>query len=100
MVNPVALPPGRARLATNPAPTGSMTTANTIGCVRLTLQQRRYSDGTSCHDDFRRGRNQFGRMFANLVGIGRGPANVDPHVAAVNPAQLLQTLQQSRNAGL
>jgi hypothetical protein len=32
-VNPVALPPGRAMLVTNPAPTGSMTFANTIGTL-------------------------------------------------------------------
>ena len=35
VVNPVALPPGRARLATKPAPTGSTTTTNTIGTVRV-----------------------------------------------------------------
>ena len=34
-VNPVALPPGCANLATRPAPTGSMTFANTIGTVRV-----------------------------------------------------------------
>jgi len=34
-VNPVALPPGCARLATKPAPTGSMTTTNTIGTMRV-----------------------------------------------------------------
>jgi hypothetical protein len=34
-VNPVALPPGRGRLSTKPAPTGSMTNANTIGTVRV-----------------------------------------------------------------
>jgi hypothetical protein len=28
-------PPGRARLATNPEPTGSATTANTIGIVSV-----------------------------------------------------------------
>jgi len=33
IVNPVALPPGRARLATKPAPTGSITTTKTIGTV-------------------------------------------------------------------
>src|SRR6516162_2793678 len=33
---PVALPPGRARLSTNPAPTGSTVCANTIGTVRVT----------------------------------------------------------------
>ena len=32
-VNPVALPPGRANLATKPAPTGSTTFTNTIGTV-------------------------------------------------------------------
>ena len=31
----VALPPGRAKLETKPAPTGSMTTTNTIGTVRV-----------------------------------------------------------------
>ena len=30
----------------------------------------------------------------------RGPAGVDPHVAAVGPAQLLQPLQERRDAGL
>src|SRR5262249_46086044 len=34
-VNPVALPPGRARLFTNPAPTGSAATGKTIGTVRV-----------------------------------------------------------------
>ena len=32
---PVALPPGRARLATQPPPTGSIVVTNTIGTVRL-----------------------------------------------------------------
>src|SRR5437764_11895526 len=35
LVNPVALPPGRARLSTKPAPTGSDTSTNTIGTVRV-----------------------------------------------------------------
>ena len=34
-MKPVALPPGRARLSTKPAPTGSPTTGNTIGTVRV-----------------------------------------------------------------
>ena len=33
-MKPVTLPPGRARLATKPAPTGSVTVAKTIGKVR------------------------------------------------------------------
>ena len=35
MIKPVALPPGRARLSTKPAPTGSGTIANTIGTMRV-----------------------------------------------------------------
>ena len=34
-VKPVALPPGRAKLSTKPAATGSETTGNTIGTVRV-----------------------------------------------------------------
>jgi hypothetical protein len=34
-MRPVALPPGRAKLSTNPAPTGSATCTNTIGTVRV-----------------------------------------------------------------
>src|SRR5262245_43078912 len=33
--NPVVLPPGRAKLATKPAPTGSNSPANTIGTTRV-----------------------------------------------------------------
>jgi hypothetical protein len=32
---PVAFPPGRAKLATKPAPTGSLTNTKTIGTVRV-----------------------------------------------------------------
>src|SRR5205823_5630990 len=35
VVNPVALPPGRARLATKPAATGSGVWVNTIGTLRV-----------------------------------------------------------------
>jgi hypothetical protein len=34
-------------------------------------------------------RDQFRRVFANVVGIASTPAGVDPHVATVGPAQLL-----------
>ena len=35
IMNPVALPPGRAKLSTKPEPTGSGTITNTIGTVRV-----------------------------------------------------------------
>jgi hypothetical protein len=34
------------------------------------------------------------------IGITDAPAGVDPHVAAINPAQLLQALQECREASL
>src|SRR5262245_53716503 len=37
LMNPVALRPGRARLSTKPEPTGSGTSTNTIGTVRVAL---------------------------------------------------------------
>jgi formate-dependent nitrite reductase cytochrome c552 subunit len=44
-------------------------------------------------------RGQFRRGFANAVGIARAPAVIDPHVAAVGPAQLRQPLQKRRGLG-
>jgi len=37
LMKPVTLPPGRARLPTKPAPTGSETTAKTTGIVRVSF---------------------------------------------------------------
>ena len=54
----------------------------------------------SGQNDIRRERDQFRRVSANVVGIGRGPTSVDPHIATVGPAQLLQALQERRDAGL
>ena len=51
-------------------------------------------------DDVGRERDQFRRVSANGVGIGRGPAGVDPHVAADGPAQQRQPLMERRDAGL
>jgi hypothetical protein len=133
IVNPVALPPGRARLATKPAPTGvdhnrehdrhrarrrarfraSVRRAHRIRVAVLAarfarqrgtagrLQQRRHGCGTSsCDDDVRPEGDQFGRVSAKAVGVGRGPANVDPDVATVGPTQLAQGLCERRDAGL
>ena len=93
---PVVLPPGRARLSTKPPPTGSTTLANTIGTVRVACcngptvaaARARMTSGASATNSAAYLRMSF--------GIARGPAIVDPHVAAVGPAQLLQALQERR----
>ena len=96
----MALPPGRARLLDEAG-------ADRIGDGREHdrhgaghLQQRRHGRAAIGQDDVRRERDQFRRVLANRVGIACAPAVVDPHVAAVGPAQLLQPLQERRDAGL
>src|SRR5215510_1873942 len=88
-VNPVALPPGRARLFTKPAPTGSGTYTNTMGTVRVAcskgptvaLPGPRITSGASC--------SQLPSMVADAVRIARAPARHDLHFASVETAELL-----------
>src|SRR5262245_41962713 len=51
-------------------------------------------------DDVGREGDQFRRVFANSVGIGNAPTGIDADVAAVDPAQLRELLQECRHAGL
>src|SRR5262249_43332429 len=53
-----------------------------------------------CHDDVRSERDQLHREFAKAISIACGPAIIDPHIAAVGPAQLLQSLHERHEAGL
>jgi hypothetical protein len=39
-------------------------------------------------------------VFARVLGVATDRALVDPHVAAVNPTQLLQGLRKRRNDNL
>src|SRR5262249_9575297 len=45
-------------------------------------------------------REQLRDVFARSLGIAAAPARVDPRVAALGPAQLLQALQECRQTGL
>ena len=64
------------------------------------MQQRRYSRSASGHDDFRSKRGQFNRIFANALSVAAAPADVDLHVTAVGPTQLLHGLLERYDAGL
>ena len=97
----MALPPGRARLSTKPAPTGSVTPTNTIGTVGLAC-----SSGPAC--ERHEAKMTSGASATNSAAYLRmrsgsqvvPPAILDPHVAAIGPAQLLQPLQERRVASL
>ena len=91
-MNPVALPPGRARLSTKPAPTGSTTLREHDRHGAGRLQQRPPSTPLPRgQDDVRRERDQFRRVSANVVGIGAAQRCRSAHCGH-GPAQLLQPL--------
>src|SRR5262249_990792 len=51
-------------------------------------------------NDVGRKRDHFRRVSARARGVRHAPANVDLYVAAFGPAQLLQSLQKSRDTRL
>jgi hypothetical protein len=71
---------------------------NRYGTARLL--QRAHAGAARGQDDVRRERDQFRRIAAKALGIAGRPACVDPHVAPVGPAQLLQCLDKCYEAGL
>jgi hypothetical protein len=97
-MKPVALPPGRARLSTKPAPTGSPASGKTTGIVWV--QEGRHGRVAGRQNDIRRERDQLLRVPANLNRIGRGPARFDANVAADGPAQERELLIKRREPRL
>ncbi len=99
-LNPVVLPPGRARLATDPAPTGSMTFANTIGTLRVircnattfALAEARMTSGPSPTNSSADRLRSASPPTSQRVSIRR----LRPSV----PAQFLQPVQECRETGL
>ena len=99
-MKPVALPPGRARLSTKPAPTGSATIANTIGTVRVACSNgptveppgARMTSGASATNSAACLRMSSALPAAQRVSIRT--------LRPIGPAQLLQPLQERRDAGL
>ena len=61
-MKPVALPPGRARLATKPEPTGSAAIANTIGIVRVACKAAGIRAAAGSQRYLGRERDQFRRI--------------------------------------
>jgi hypothetical protein len=62
--------------------------------------QRRHAQGATGQNDVRRKRDQFRRVSTITIDIVLAPAGVDPHIAAVGPAQLLQDLLERCDAGV
>src|SRR6516225_6547585 len=92
---PVTFPPGRARLATKPLPTGSETVAKTMGMVRVCCRSAAVVGVT---DERIRSGCRATSSFANRclasASLGRHPARVEPDVAAFHPPELLKSLSE------
>jgi hypothetical protein len=106
LMKPVILPPGCGKLATNPLPTGSETTTNTIGIV-LVSRCSAATTGVVCPTINRVAERQFfceGLHAVDIVGdavdIVGGKAVVDLDVAAVSLSQLLKRCPERRETGL
>ena len=99
-MKPVALPPGRARLSTKPAPTGSVMIGNTIGTVRVACSSgltvavplARMTSGASATNSAACLRISAASPAAQRVSIRT--------LRPIGPAQLRQRLQECRDAGL
>jgi hypothetical protein len=84
VMKPVIFPPGRGSPSTNPSPTGSVTTTNTIGIVRVS----RLCCGNRCslrEDQIGLRSHQLFRECPDLVDVAAAPPNLDPQIGAVHP---------------
>ena len=92
-VNPVALPPGRARLSTNPPRNGIGDRNKHNRQCACCLLQSQHSWICICEYYVWRKRGHFRCVFSDAIGISR-PAVFDPRIAPDLPAKTLQTLQE------
>ncbi len=95
-VLPVMLPPGLARLATNPLPTGLPTFAMTMGIVFVARCATRVAVVLAGHDHLDLLLDQFAgqRLQAIHVAIGVDESILD--VLPFQPAEILHSLRERR----
>src|SRR5262245_19138159 len=99
LVKPVALPPGRAKLATKPAPTGSTTCAKTIGTVRVACSKGVAAGMPLAKTTSGASPTKSAACLRKLSG-SPPPQRVDTYVTADRPARFLQPLQECRETRL
>ena len=94
----MTLPPGRARLSTKPAPTGSGTITNTIGTVRVICCKGSHGRSASGKNHVRRKRQQFAPRLASALGIGCRPTGHRHARCGPRPSPTPATLARMRRA--
>ena len=91
---PVTLPPGRARLATRPVPTGSPASAKTIGMTDVACFAARTA-GARRDNDIDLQPDELGRDLGEALAASLRPAILDRDGATLDPAEFAQPLHKS-----
>ena len=101
--SPVTLPPGRARLATKPAPTGSPAFAITMGMVVVAFFAANAGGVPSNHDQINLKTNQVRRKLRQALKLLLGKPVLDGDILSLYPSKLAQLLpehvQEDRDTG-
>ena len=96
-LSPVTLPPGRAKLATSPASTGSVALTMTIGIVvvaRLAASAGAWEEATITSTLLP---HEVGGHLGEALGAAFGPAVLDDDVLAFDVTQLSQAVRERRD---
>src|SRR6516165_10653792 len=100
LVRPVILPPGRARLAMNPEPTGSPTYCHDNGYGRCCAPDCNHCRRALCDDDIDIAVNKLSHNARVLVECSLRPANVDGQVLPFDVAAPAHTITERAQRGM
>ena len=92
--SPVTLPPGRARLATKPAPTGSAALVITMGMVVVAFFAANAGWLSCDHDQINLKTNQVRRKLRQALILLLGKPVLDGDIFSLNPSKLAQLLPE------
>ena len=91
---PVTLPPGRARLATKPAPTGSPEVVITMGMVAGRFLRRQRVAVPMSHDQINLETNQVRRKLGQALSFPVRKSVLDGDILSLNPSKFAQLLPE------
>ena len=92
--SPVTLPPGRARLATKPAPTGSPAFVITMGMVVVAFFAANADGVPADHDQINLKTNQVRRKLRQALRLLLGKSVLDGDILSLDPSKLAQLLPE------
>src|SRR5262249_5285453 len=99
-MNPVALPPGRAKLSTKPLPTGSVTLQNMIGTERVARNSASNGRAPFVMMTSAGSATNSSAYLRTLAGSPPPPSDFKLHIAIFGPTQLMQQLHKHRETNL